>query len=79
MERHVLDEPLADDPDPASVVQGVTVLAAGSHRLAPCSSVVCPRISYLKTARRWEGSGLTVPRAPGYCAAIHNFSRGENP
>jgi hypothetical protein len=35
MERHVVDEPLADDPDPASVVQGVAVLASGSHRLTP--------------------------------------------
>ena len=48
MERHVIDEPLADDPDPASVTQGFTVLTAGSHTLAPTPTKVggSRRISY---------------------------------
>lgn len=78
MEGHVIDEPLADDPDPASVMQGVTVLAPGSHKLVP--SLPPPdaarRISYPKTAPAagrsrvgYAGSGLAVARAGGYCAA----------
>ena len=31
MERDVLDQPLAEYPDPAAVVQGLAVLAAGSQ------------------------------------------------
>jgi hypothetical protein len=30
--RHVLDEPFAHDPYPASVVQSFAILAAGPHR-----------------------------------------------
>jgi hypothetical protein len=32
MDGDVLDQPLAHDPDPAAVVQGVAILAAGPHR-----------------------------------------------
>ena len=31
MDRHVLDEPLADDPDPSAVAQGFAILAPGPH------------------------------------------------
>src|SRR3989442_8927808 len=31
MDRHVLDEALAHDPNPPAVAHGVSILAAGSH------------------------------------------------
>jgi hypothetical protein len=63
-------------------MQGFTVLTTGSHKLAPTPPrpAAARRISYPKNARSAcpGGSGLTVPRGPGYCAATHT-SPEENP
>src|SRR5262249_10340180 len=80
MDRPVLDQALAADPGPASVTQGVSILAAGSHgayRIAMLkSSAVLDLYTELRTlAAALDAANIPYGLAGGLAVSLYTTPR----